>query len=253
MYKNLQVPKNIYDFCIARDKALNMLIQAHHLIKKTEIDLKELGSAVFPYTAATKSTLQEITKDLDKRFWRLAFNKTGFMLIMDQEAKQSFESDIERNPPEFSEENIRSTFLTLAQSAEEMFNRGLINVFRGLSKHHKTNTSSPFKVNRKAILTLMTRKTSSGGLQIDFHSWATGKLNDIDRVVKVLSGCDHVPYALQNSVNQSFLNGEDYQDAFYRVKGFYNGNMHIEFLRNDILEKANDIIFEYYGSNALAS
>ena len=253
MSKQLQVPKSVFDLCVARDTALNMMQQSQDLLTRAECDLNACGSQLFPGNAKSKYSMRELTRTLDRRLWRQAFDKTGFMQLLDQQAKDKFENDVEKNPPPFTEANIQETFLTLAQSAEEMFQRGLINVFRGLSKDHKTNTSSPFKVNRKAILNSIVKVTTNRRLTVDSHASGPGTLNDIDRVIKLLDGCKHEPRALENAVNASFSKGEPYEDPYFHIKAYQRGSMHITFLREDLLLKANDLIHEYYKGRALAA
>ena len=59
------------------------------------------------------------------------------------------------NFPEISEANILSTFEQLHQNKDEVFERGMINVFKGLSWDYKTN--SPCKFGSKIIVNNLVR------------------------------------------------------------------------------------------------
>ena len=59
------------------------------------------------------------------------------------------------NFPEISEANILSTFEQLHQNKDEVFERGVINVFKGLSWDYKTN--SPCKFGSKIIVNNLVR------------------------------------------------------------------------------------------------
>ena len=59
------------------------------------------------------------------------------------------------NFPEISEANILSTFEQLHQNIDEVFERGVINVFRGLSWNYKTNC--PCKFGSKIIVNNLVR------------------------------------------------------------------------------------------------
>ena len=59
---------------------------------------------------------------------------------MDAQARDTWYRSLEYdNFPEISEANIMSTFEQLLQSKDEVFERGVIIVFRGLSLNYKTN------------------------------------------------------------------------------------------------------------------
>ena len=59
------------------------------------------------------------------------------------------------NFPEISEANILSTFKQLHQNKDELFERGEINVFRGLSRDYKTRP--PCKFSNKIIINNLVR------------------------------------------------------------------------------------------------
>ncbi len=64
---------------------------------------------------------------------------------MDAQARDTWYRSLEYdNFPEISEENILSTFEQLHRNKDEVFERGVINVFRGLSWDYKTNCPCKF-------------------------------------------------------------------------------------------------------------
>ena len=255
--KELVIPKTIRDMIEARNASISLYSQALRLIEESEKGLKEIDHYLFPYRATPDMSLEEFRKELDQRLWRHALDKTGFFQFMDRQAHREFDAGLDKNPPEFSEDNIRSTLLEVASQADELFARGLVNVFRRLSKEHKSNTNEPFKVNRKAVMTYMLdtywAKASGGGLKISYRQGASDEINDIDRVIKVLDGKEHHPRALEIAINEAFQTSNVYEDEYYLIRGFRNGNLHITFKREDLLDKANKVISQYYHGRALAA
>ncbi len=88
------------------------------------------------------------------------------------------------NFPEISEANILSTFEQLHQNKDEVFERGVINVFKGLSRDYKTN--SPCKFGSKIIVNNLVRWDQWGfhlisGMQAD-------RMADLERMLHLLSG-----------------------------------------------------------------
>ncbi len=250
MLYDLAIPKTLTDVCEIRLRALDRIERAYQLFEDVKSDLDQVNAHLLPYDAYPRNRYADTVTQLDQRLWRQAFDMTGFLLLMDDEAKRAFFDDLEKNAPAFTEANIRNTFLSLAQEADAMFVRGLVNVFRRLSGVHRTNTNSPFKVNARAILGGMVSLRWRGGLEVGYR--CGGRLNDLDRVFKILAGETHQPRALEFAINAAFLAGNRFEDDFYEIRGFRNGNMHLRFKRSDLLDKANRLIGEYYNGSALA-
>lgn len=258
----LMIPKTLRDFLEARRVVLDKYTRAVLLLNEAEKALTEVCRYGLGHRIKPELSVERATVELDRKLWREAFDKTGFMRLMDAEAVRAFNRDLDKNTPEFNEDNIRSTFLSAAQDADKMFARGLVNVFLSLRRDLHMNTDEPFKVNRKAGLGYMVQIGSVrviGGwaprLRVSYNERPGAILNDIDRVFKVLDGKEHAPRALEHAINaawESADGGQVYEDDYYRIRGFKNGNMHIIFKRDDLLEKANKIIADYYHGKALA-
>jgi len=253
---DLALPKGLTDFCEARHQAVAQMQHVLESIKTVQDTLEQVGNYLTPSDLVIRARIEDLTKQLDRSMWRAAFDHTGLMQLMDREEKRKFMDSCDHNPPPFTMENVRTTFLSVAQQADTMFKRGLVNVFLGLSKDHKSNTNEPFKVNERAVLCGMCQRNwRSKTAMVNYHSWASEKLNDIDRVFKTLDNQKHNPRSLENAVNAAFndpANKNRYADSYYDIRGFMNGNMHIRFKRADLLEKANKLISEFYNGSALA-
>ena len=252
-HKDLAIPKTIGDICDTRDDVKAKLETAHKLFEESESQLGEVANYCFPFEGRPRMGVEETMREIDKRLWREAFDKTGLMQYMDSQAKREFENSLEKEPPEFTMNAVRTTLLSTAQNAQGMFIRGLVEFFLSLSKGHKTNTNEPFKVSKRAVMTYMTSNWL-GYLQVNSGSYsrACGTFNDMDRVFKTLDDKQHNPRELEMAINGAWKQGEWYEDEYYQIKGFKNGNAHILFKRDDLLEKANKLIHEYYNGAALA-
>jgi hypothetical protein len=249
--QNLTLPKNLGDWCRMRAEAIERFQLHSDGIRQIEHDLDTFADHLMPHDAVPRCDVQEFAKDLDRAFWRKAFDVTNFLQVMDQQARSEFFKSVEENPPAFTEDNVRSTFLSLAAEVDTMFARGIFNVFSWLSKDHKTNTNEPFKINPKAILNYVVNLRYGGGLEVRTYYGNGGTLNDIDRVFKTLDNKKHVPRALEMAMNDAFKNWEVFEDEYFRAKAFRNGNLHIQFKRQDLLDQANRIIHDYCDGIAL--
>lgn len=251
--QSIALPKTLVDYVEARDRAIADYRMHYEGIKRVENDLATLKEYLFPHGGVPDLDPGQLIAELDRSMWRAAFDKTNFMQVMDRKAKSEFLDQVEKKPPAFTVENVRTTFLSLMQDVDVMFARGIVNVFRNLSSEHKTNTNEPFKINRKAVMTCMTSVSFGGGLEVRRYYGRGEELNDIDRVMKTLDQKKHNPRELEFAVNAKFKELEPYEDDYYRIRGFKNGNLHIEFRRQDLLDKANRIIRDYYAGNILAA
>ena len=250
---DIVIPQTVYDLCQARENSISLFKMAYETLKNVEQSLEGLGTYLSPANMIPKTDVTDFEKMLDTNLWRHAFNQIGLLQYMDAQAKHEFEKDLDKDAPEFTLENIKTTFFSAAADADKMFARGIVNTFHWLSSDHKTNTNSPFKINPKAIMKYMVLTNYSGGLRISYHGEKQERINDIDRVIKTLDRKKHQPRELETAINATFSHETVYEDDYYRIKGFKNGNMHFEFKRQDLLDKVNLIIAKYYGENHLAA
>jgi hypothetical protein len=245
-YTQLSLPVTLNDMLKARESALRLFDDARTLIGKGKQLLEEIGPYLMPVSAQLKDDSSRVIAELDQSMWRRAFDLTGFKQLMDAQAVSDFERSLYPKPPEFNEANIRATFIDLHMQADEMFRRGIVNVFRYLSDDYKTNSSEPFRIGPKVIIQWTIEPSFRRGLQI--RSGAGDRINDIDRVIKTLDGKTFAPRTLEYAINAALANKEVFEDDYYRAKGFKNGNLHLEFKRNDLLDSLNYQIAKHYGA-----
>jgi hypothetical protein len=249
------LPRSLHEYADARARIVGELTTIYTLFEAVNDHVCEFVQYGLSGDCRPRKSLEEAIREVDRDFWRTAFDKTGLRQIMDREAKRQFEDSLKSNPPPFTIENIQAQCLELSQHAEELFARGVVNVFRRLSRDHVTNTDEPFKINERAILSSIFRpRYAAHGLEVISYNWSTEELDDIDRVFKRLDGKLHIPRTLESAINAALHSGETntYEDDYYHIRGFRNGNAHIRFKRPDLLEKVNKIIAGYYHENALA-
>lgn len=74
------------------------------------------------------------TQAIDAMGWRLLMRESGNLSLMDAKARQEWHDSLTKEVPELTFENIKATFQDLHASRKELFHRGVLNVFKGLSK-----------------------------------------------------------------------------------------------------------------------
>lgn len=104
---------------------------------------------------------------------------------MDAQARDQWNKNLEGDDiPAISEANILSTFEQLHQSKDEVFERGIINVFKGLSWDYKTNSPCSF---RKKIIINNLVIHNRWGYSLNW-GWRRDQLADLERMLFLLDG-----------------------------------------------------------------
>lgn len=250
IFTNLAVPSTLTDLLEARDEALRLIADARRITEMAQATLQKHGPYLMPRGGMLPEDDKRIRAELDCSMWRRAFDMTGFKQLMDAQAVSEFEKSLSPMPPEFTEANIRATFIDLRLNACGMFRRGVFNVFRQLSDDYRTNAKEPFRIGRKVVMSWMVGPSFRRGLQIRYGSSAD-KLNDLDRVFQTLDGKQFQPRTLESAMNAAFEAGKVFESDYYRAKAFKNGNLHLEFKRLDLLDKVNEEIAEFYADGCL--
>lgn len=249
LHKQVALPTTLFDLLKARDEALRLISDASRLLEIAKENLEPYGRSLMPYSARINADMTAIQAELDASMWRRAFDLTGFKQLMDAEAVKSFEAGLHPKPPAFTNDTIRGTFIDLQINAKAMFQRGIFNVFKSLSDDYRTNAKEPFRIGAKVVMRYITEVNWQEDLQV--RSDSSQRINDIDRVFQVLDGKTFEPHALVSGLDGAFKHLQVFENDLYRVKGFKNGNLHMEFKRQDLLDKVNEQIAEFYADGAL--
>ncbi len=188
-----------------------------------------------------------ITCNLDRSIWRDLMKKSGMISLMDAAARDEWNRNLERyDIPAISEENTISTFKQLHHSKEDVFERGMINVFKSLSWDYKSN--SPCRFGKKIIV---------DGL-VKYDRWGFGlnygkrrdQLADLERMLNLLDGKpvpeNHHDLSIRLDDHISKQRSNVYEDEYVSIRYFQKGSGHITFKRPDLIEKMNDIIAKHY-------
>ncbi|HIC2868015.1 TPA: DUF4942 domain-containing protein [Citrobacter freundii] len=195
-----------------------------------------------------EAAMKAITRNLDREIWRDLMKESGMLSIMDAQAREQWYNSLEKDDiPTIREENILSTFKQLHQSKGEVFERGVINVFKCLSWDYKSN--SPCRFGRKIIVNGLVKHARWGfvlnwGRQRD-------RLADLERMLMLLDGKPvpdnraDVTCRLRDHINEN-RHSTSYEDEMFTIKYFQKGTAHITFKRSELVDKLNDIIARHY-------
>ena len=176
-----------------------------------------------------------------KSAWRSIIKTTKLSVLMDSKATKEMEDQLKSSPPEFTEENIRSVLYDLLERKDEIMADSLLNTFYSLSKKYCSNQD--FKLTSKRLIVHIgtTRNNSY-----------SDRLTDLDRVFHYMDG---KPFDAENryeTLGYRANQGEEslIETEYFKIKIFFNGNAHINFLRDDLVTQCNKLI-AYHNRNAL--
>ncbi|HBC9086197.1 TPA: DUF4942 domain-containing protein [Klebsiella pneumoniae] len=199
-------------------------------------------------TENTDKALPAITRNIDRSIWRDLMLKSGMMALMDAQARDQWHKNLEEGDlPAISEANILSTFEQLHRNKMDVFERGIINVFKGLSWDYKTN--SPCSFGKKIIVNNLVTH-NRWGFSLNW-GWRRDQLADLERMLFLLDGKPmpdnrgDVTTRLMEQIRDN-LSKDVYEDDFFSIRYFQKGTAHITFKRYDLTEKMNDIVAKHY-------
>ncbi|WAT07359.1 DUF4942 domain-containing protein [Rouxiella badensis] len=244
-----------------RDAAL---VQIEQLIKQLD-DISRLTSEIGGGTAqywAMKSghrydswltervdkAMPAIIRNIDRSIWRDLMLKSGMIALMDAQARDQWHKNLEEGDlPAISEANILSTFEQLHLYKMDVFERGIINVFKGLSWDYKTN--SPCCFGKKIIINNLVTH-NRWGFSLNW-GWRRDQLADLERMLFLLDGKPipdnrgDISTRLMEHIRDNPAK-EAYEDGFFSISYFQKGTAHLIFKRPELIERMNGIIAKHY-------
>lgn len=246
MFDDIANRKKLTDHIHHVEQGIASIEQAYAALERAKDSLDTVGRHVMPSELDVRMMrLDNARQEIYRRAWQQAFDDTGLSQIMDAQAVKEFHRGLDDKAPAFNLDNVQSVFIDMQNQADDLFRRGVVNVFRQLSPDYKRHQQAPFAVPRRIILTYACQTRFMGGLEVNTR--AHSQINDIDRVVKVLGEGHYEPRALEAAFNNAWKDGATYEDDYYLARAHKNGNIHLTFKRDDLLERINDLIAEYYG------
>lgn len=242
---DLALQKTVSDIAKHRDQAIYQISQiaAHIDIFKSEC--KQIHQYCGNSRFLTHFSESALKKDVDRSAWRSAFSMTGIDAYMDKKARDEFEKSLEVDPPEFTADNIRSILIDARNKAEAMFNRGTVELFRGLCNKYKCNDT--FKVGKKIITSHWFHYCRHfGNLSVNYSF--ESDINDFERIISVIKHGAFKKPSMVFDLRQCINEGETtYQNEYVKINIFKKGTAHIYILDEQLIDSINCIIAAYYG------
>ncbi|WP_084302707.1 DUF4942 domain-containing protein [Bradyrhizobium sp. WSM2254] len=192
--------------------------------------------------------LGQARKIVDTDLWSAVIRLTDLERFMDRQAKDQLYQQLLTDPPEATVDNIYATLRQFIADADTIFKRGIANCFSKLDRRFRSHDG--FKIGSRVILDRM----------FDEHGWwnyhrdMEATLLDIERTFFVIEGLA-VPPSYGGIVGmlrhrRGWGHGprqDIVENDFFKVCVYKNGNAHVWFKRDDLVEKVNKLLADYYG------
>ncbi len=210
---------------------------------------------------------------LDVNIWAYIIERTDLERLMDREAKDQLrdqmryvpevtnrdgeiinQGEIDKLLPPVTVENVTATIETFMAEADTIFRRGIANAFAKLDRRFRSHDG--WKIGSRVILD---RAFNEHG-NWSHYSNHRDTLIDIERTLTILDQQDEEDerelkpsYATTigaiNQARRGIWNPTQsmIETDYFRIRIFKNGNAHLWFLRDDLVEKVNKLLAEFYG------
>jgi len=199
-------------------------------------------------TEKADKAMPAVTRNIDRSIWRDLMLKSGMMALMDARARDQWHKNLEEGDlPSISEANILSTFEQLHLNKMDVFERGIINVFKSLSWDYKTN--SPCSFGKKIIINNLVTH-NRWGFSLNW-GWRRDQLADLERMLFLLDGKPipdnrgDISIRLMEHIRDNPAK-DVYEDEFFRIRYYQKGTVHLTFKSLNLIERMNDIIAKHY-------
>lgn len=193
--------------------------------------------------------LATATAHLDREGWHHLLDISGLERLMDRQAKNEFAEQLRKAPPPLSADDCRTTMQALYADAGMIFRRGIANTFSSLDRRFRSHDG--FKIGARIVLT---RAFDDNGIWNRYGD-AQATFRDVERTFHLLDGstqpdsCQGIIGAISDARPRGLqANAYVAETDYFRARIFKNGNLHVWFKRDDLLERVNLLLADYYGA-----
>jgi hypothetical protein len=248
------------DDMVARIKSAHTLLNEADQLAEALFGEENRGHRLDLMTSGSRRSFtcpggdEELIREIDGRAWSYLLQQSGLQTFLDAAAREKWRTAIDKNDvPPLTRANIEGTFTHLYETRGEMFERGVLAVFRALSWEYKTNT--PVRFGKRLILDRIIEVW--GDRKSPYLSVAHGGADKLDDLIRVLSVLEGKPEPDHRQGTYHKLTALDWPKAtkdadlgYFTVRGFKNGNGHLTFTCPALVDQLNKILAKHH-PNAL--
>tara|TARA_R110000868_G_scaffold362700_1_gene624947 strand:+ start:1292 stop:2425 length:1134 start_codon:yes stop_codon:yes gene_type:complete len=215
-------------------------------IQSQPIEQRDKETGARQTIAARDNFERVLTHTMDRRCWAALMEQLGFDQLLDQQARKEFHDGLRDDPVPFTPDNCAATFGNIWTNRRDLYLRGIANVFAKLDRRFRSHNG--FKIGARLIID---RALNEWGSWDRYERRDT--LRDVERVFLELD--EKPPVSEGHSIASQVADSARVRGSlptviegdYFRVRVFKNGNLHIWFERDDLLQSVNLLLAEYYG------
>jgi hypothetical protein len=184
-----------------------------------------------------------ITAQLKKDAWGVVVERMELRRLLSIKRRNELDEQIAKGKlPELTEANVMALFETSAANVNTYLEEAVHEVFdflRPCNSTHKTN--SEFELGRKVILTWQVEKGwGRGKFRPNYHR--EKYLTALDNVFSMIDGRGPVK-SYHGALYEAITDSPDGlgSTGYFKFKCYLNGNLHLEFLRPDLVAQLNAV------------
>lgn len=217
---------------------------------------------------------EDFKKGLQKAGWKYIFEKMNLTKFTTRGVREDINKFVEQQTAiPFTMRNIYHMLDIVVQTAGQRMDKAIIEVFDRVTERHHDNryqmkgwkTNSHFLVGRKFILPYMINPAKEYGFTSDTYNHLKngydGIIPDFEKALCYITG---KPFeseefdreqgkwvrqginTVSHSINRNYY-GDWYSSEFFRYKGYKNGNMHFEFISEEVWQLFNRTVARIKG------
>lgn len=193
-----------------------------------------------------QSSFDQFRAHTDACVWLRLYHDTGMFALMDADARKALNVELSGNTPEVTQESAYDRMLAMHEERATIFRRGLANSFIRLDRRFKSH--DPYQFSRRVILTHL----------FDVHGYSCRDsfdvLDDIERAFAVLDlKPNYEVGAARKAITDERHGGSGARQTlvyidYFKIRVYMNGNVHLWFTREDLVERVNQELAAYYGA-----
>lgn len=202
----------------------------------------------------------DFKKDMQREGWKFIFDKLDLKKDVTQGTMEDLNKFInEQTQFPFTVKNIWQMLSIIVGTRGQTMDRALLEVFDRITLHHSENrhnvkgwkSNLHYLVGKKFILPNQVSPSKEYGVTSQTYSYLKSSyqsaITDMEKALCYITGENYKEIKTINASIHRNIYGEYYSSHFFRFKAFKNGNMHFEWLSEELWGRFNQKIAELKG------
>lgn len=202
----------------------------------------------------------DFKKDMQKAGWKFIFNKMNLTKHTTKGLREDINKFVEQQTEiPFTMRNIYKMLEIVVGTSGQRMDKAILEVFDRVTERHHDNrynmkgwkTNSHYLVGKKFILPNMISPAKEYGFTSHTYSSLRssydGIIPDFEKALCYITGTNYDEIQTVNaSINRNNY-GDWHTSQFFRYKGYKNGNMHFEFMNEEVWQQFNKRVAKLKG------